>query len=93
VEILAGTGTICSSNDGDGDDSLTIEETLYTTLQNNGFTTEDTVRGVGGLALGKRDGSINHSRLALGDGLGGSLGERGHDPLCIEQTLIPSATV
>jgi hypothetical protein len=81
VEILAetSTGTIYSDNnkeknyDDDNNYFPTIEEILYTTLREEGFTTED-------LSL-ETGGSVDNSRSASDNSSGTSQSERAHYPL------------
>jgi hypothetical protein len=81
VEIQAETGTVYSSSDGNDNDLPTIKEILYTALQKKGFVVEDqglnnTALGVEGATSKEKGRFINHSRSALGDTLGRSLGKR-----------------
>ena len=66
METLAETGPFYGGSDDD--DLPTIEEIVYTTLQKNAFTTEDsslenTARGVEQVALEERGRSIDHRRM------------------------------
>ena len=84
VEIFAETGIFYGGSDDD--DFPTIEEILYTTLQKEGCTMEESspaniVQGVKEIALEERDSFIDHSRLASSNDLGRSLGERAYHPL------------
>jgi len=84
--IWPGTGTVygCSdkANDDENDDGRdlpTIEELLLAKLQAQGFITEDRgpdkTGGVEEAAADERGGSVDQSRSAQSDNLGGSLGE------------------
>ncbi|KAG9227976.1 hypothetical protein BJ875DRAFT_530575 [Amylocarpus encephaloides] len=73
------TGTVYDGNDDDCD-LPPIEQLLYTTLQKEGFTTEDqrpktSAFKVGNTAVERGDSLDDDNGSALGDNLGGSLGD------------------
>lgn len=77
---IRGTSTICGGSDKENDDDRglpTIEELLYTKLQEQGFTTEDQgpdkTDGVKEVASEERGGSVDQSSSAQSDNLGRSL--------------------
>lgn len=81
-----GTIYVCGGGGDDDDDLPAIEEVLYTTLQKEGFATEDrrldnTVLGVEEVALEERgSGFINRNGSASGDIPGGCRGKQSHYP-------------
>jgi hypothetical protein len=82
VEILAETGTFYS----DSDNPHTIEEILYTALQQKCFTMEDqrpdnAAFRVKEATAEERGGFIDHNESAPSDNSGRSLGEHTHYPL------------
>lgn len=70
------------SNDNDDDCDLpSIEQLLYTTLQKEGFATEDQRPKNSAFVVGDAGSLDDDNGSALGDNSGGSLGEHVHCPL------------